>query len=85
VQGSIIWLLAEREELRAVRLAFVIADVVDLEGGMGDTVLVFQQFFEVAAAGVAVLALAYEDVGGEGWEARCDGPDVEVVDLDHAL
>ncbi len=65
----IIWLLAEREELRAVHLAFVIADVVDLEGGMGDTVLVCQQLLEVAAAGVAVLALADEDVGGEGWEA----------------
>jgi len=32
-------LLAEREELRAVHLALVIADVVDLEGGVRDTVL----------------------------------------------
>src|SRR5918998_554237 len=61
------------------------ADVVDLEGGVGDTVLAGEEVFEVAAASVAVFALADEDVGGEGREAGGDGPDVEVVDLHHAL
>lgn len=63
------WLLANCEEARAVQLALVFADVVDLEGGVGDTVLAGEEGFEVAAAGVAVLALADEDVGGEGGEA----------------
>ena len=56
-------LLAEREELRAVHLAFVFADVVDLEGGVGDAVLAGEEILEFAAAGVAVLVLADEDVG----------------------
>jgi hypothetical protein len=54
---------AEGEELWAVPLALVVADVVDLEGGVGDTVLAGEEGFEVAAAGVAVLTLADEDVG----------------------
>ena len=74
-------LLAEREEPRAVRLALVVSDVVDLQGGVGDAVLAGEEVFEVAAPGVAVLVLADEDVGGEGREAGCDLPYVEVVDL----
>ena len=66
---SVAWLLAEVEEARAVPLALVFAEVVHLEGSMGDTVLAGEEGFEVAAAGVAVLALADEDVGGEGGEA----------------
>ena len=56
-------LLAEREELRSVYLALVIADVVDLEGGVGDAVLAGEEVLEFAASGVAVLVLADEDVG----------------------
>src|SRR5919199_1333805 len=63
----------------------MVADVVYLEGGVGDVVLTGEEVFEVAPAGVAVLALADEDVGGESREAGGDGPDVEVVDLQHAL
>ena len=47
----------------------MVAHVVDLEGGMGDAVLVGEEFFEFAPAGVAVFVLADEDVGGEGREA----------------
>lgn len=47
----------------------MVAYVVDLEGGMGDTVLLGEEFFELSPAGVAVFALADEDVGGEGWKA----------------
>ena len=63
------WLLAEREEPGAVHLAPVLAYVVDLEGGVLDTVLAQEEIFEVAAPGVAIFALADQDVGGEGWEA----------------
>src|SRR5215204_4793573 len=63
----------------------MVAYVVDLEGGMGDVVLAGKEFFEFAPAGVAVFVAADEDVGGEGREARGDGPDVEVVDLDYAF
>jgi hypothetical protein len=63
----------------------MVAHVVDLEGCMGDAVLVGEELFEFAPAGVAVFVLADEDVGGEGREARGDGPDVEVVDLDYAF
>src|SRR5215204_5301644 len=63
----------------------MVAHVVDLEGGVGDAVLVSEELFEFAPAGVAVFVLADEDVGGEGREARGDGPDVEVVDLDYAF
>ena len=61
--------LAEWEELWAVYLALVVTDVVDLEGSMGDAVLAGEEVLELAAAGVAVLALADEDVGGERREA----------------
>jgi hypothetical protein len=63
------WLLAEWEEPGAVHLALVLTDVVDLEGGMFDTVLALEEIFEVAAPRVAVFALADQDVGGEGGEA----------------
>ena len=63
----------------------VVAYVVHLQGGMGDTVFVGEEIFEFAPAGVAVLVAAYEDVGGECGEAGGYGPDVEVVDLDYAL
>jgi hypothetical protein len=63
----------------------MVVHVVDLEGGMGDAVLVGEEFFEFAPAGVAVFVLADEDVSGEGREARGDGPDVEVMDLDYTL
>src|SRR5215212_6684001 len=59
----------------------MVAHVVDLEGGVGDAVLVSEELFEFAPAGVAVFVLADEDVGGEGREARGDGPDVEVWTL----
>ena len=41
----------------------VVAYVVHLQGGMGDTVFVGEEIFEFAPAGVAVLVAAYEDVG----------------------
>src|SRR5215210_4571171 len=63
----------------------MVAYVVDLEGGMGDVVLAGEEFFEFAPAGVAVFLAADEDVGGEGREARGDGPDVEIVDLHYAF
>ena len=63
----------------------MVANMVDLESGVGDAVLVSEELFEFAPAGVAVFVLADEDVGGEGREARGDGPDVEVVDLDNAF
>src|SRR5918997_1102355 len=78
-------LLAEVEEARAVRLALVVSEVVDLEGGMGDTVLAREEVFELAAARVAVLATADQDVGRERREAGGDLPDVQVVDLRYAL
>ena len=64
------WLLAEWEEPGAVHLALVLTDVVDLEGGMFDTVLAQEEIFEVAAPRVAVFALADQDVG----LALCDAP-----------
>ena len=39
------------------------AHVVDLEGGMGDTVLVGEKFFEFAPSGVAVFVPSDEHVG----------------------
>src|SRR5215210_3080373 len=63
----------------------MVADVVDLEGGMGDIVFVGEEVFEFAPAGMAVFVPADEDVGGEGWKARGYGPDVEVVNLDYAI
>lgn len=47
----------------------MLANMVDLEGSVGDAVLVSEQLFELAPAGVAVFVLADEDVGGEGREA----------------
>jgi hypothetical protein len=41
----------------------MVAHVVDLEGGMGDAVLVGEELFEFAPAGVAVFLPADEDVG----------------------
>ncbi len=57
------WLLAEREKLGTVHLALVLTDVVDLEGGVLDTVLALEEIFEVAASRVAVFARADQDVG----------------------
>src|SRR5829696_993979 len=79
------WLLAEGEEPRAVTLVFVVADVVDLEGSVGDAVLLGEEVFEVAAPGVAVFATADEDVGREGREAGGDRPYVKVVYLHDAF
>ena len=47
----------------------MVANMVDLEGGVGDAVLVSEEPFEFTPAGVAVFVLADEDVGGEGREA----------------
>ena len=47
----------------------MVAHMVDLEGGMRDAVLVSEEFFEFAPAGVAVFVPSDEDVGGEGREA----------------
>jgi hypothetical protein len=44
-------LLAEREEPRAVSLALVVSNMVDLQGGVGDAVLAGEESFEVAAPG----------------------------------
>ena len=63
----------------------MVADVVYLEGGMGDTVFAGEEVFQFATAGVAIFLAADEHVGGEGGEARGNGPDVEVVDLDYAF
>src|SRR5215210_4493828 len=63
----------------------MVADVVDLEGGMGDIVFVGEEVFEFAPADMAVFVPADEDMGGEGWKARGYDPDVEVVDLDYAI
>src|SRR5215207_1811986 len=63
----------------------MVADVVYLEGGMGDTVFVGEEVFEFAPAGVAVFLAADEHVGGEGGEARGYGPDVQVVNLEDAF
>ena len=47
----------------------MVAHVVNLEGGVGDIELMGEEFFEFAAAGVAVFVPPDEDVGCEGWEA----------------
>lgn len=47
----------------------MVSDVVDLKGGVGDAVLVGEETFEFASAGVAVLLAPDEDVGGEGGKA----------------
>ncbi len=47
----------------------MVVHVVDLEGSMGDPVLVGEELFEFAPAGVAVFVPADENVGGEGREA----------------
>src|SRR5215207_448452 len=75
----------ERGEAEGLEGGVMVAHVVDLQGGMGDTVLVGEEAFEFAPAGVAVFVSAYEDMSGEGWKAGGDGPDVEVVDLDYAI
>ena len=41
----------------------MVAHVIDLEGGMGDAVLVGEEFFEFAPAGVAVFVPSDEHVG----------------------
>ena len=59
----------ERGEAEGLEGGVMVANVVDLQGGMGDTVLLGEEAFEFAPAGVAVFVPADEDVGGEGWEA----------------
>src|SRR5215216_6672864 len=59
----------------------LISGVVHLEGGVFDAVLVGEEFFQVAAPGMAVLVVADEHVGREGGEAAGYGPDVQVVDF----
>jgi hypothetical protein len=58
-----------RGEAEGLEGSVMVAHVVDLESGMGDAVLVGDELFEFAPAGVAVFVLTDEDVGGEGWEA----------------
>ena len=58
-----VWLLDAGEELEAGTGGGVFADVVHLEGGVFDIVLVGEEPLEVAAAGVTVLVLADEHVG----------------------
>ena len=57
------WLLAEGEEPWAVTLVFVVADVVDLEGGVLDAIVAGEDLFEVTPPGVAVLVAADQHVG----------------------
>src|SRR5919112_1211088 len=63
----------------------MVAYMVHLEGGMGDSVFAGEEVFEFAPAGVGVFLAADQHVGGEGGKARGYGPDVEVVDLDDAF
>ena len=56
--------------------------MVDLQRRVVDPEAVVQQPLELAAPGVAVVALGHEHVGGERREARRDLPDVQIVDLD---
>ena len=74
-------LLAARAELQIMECALVVAGVVYLEGCVLDAVLAGEEFFEVTAAGVAVLVAADEDVGRERGEAGGNGPDVQVMNL----
>ncbi len=41
----------------------MVADVVDLEGGVLDAILAGEDLFEVAPPSMAVLVVAYEYVG----------------------
>ncbi|GAA3899764.1 hypothetical protein GCM10023084_60290 [Streptomyces lacrimifluminis] len=50
--------------------------VVDLERGVGDAVVVLEEFLRVAADGVAVAARLDQDVRGEGGLAGGDLPDM---------
>src|SRR5918912_1415914 len=47
----------------------VVADVIDLKGGVLDAVLAGEELFEVAAPGVAILVAADEHVSRESREA----------------
>src|SRR5215210_9417710 len=76
---------AARAELQAVEGGGMVVDVVYLEGGVFDPVLAGEEFFEVAAPGVAVLFVADQDVGRERRETGGDGPDMQVVNLHYAL
>ena len=51
-------------EVEGLEGGVVVVGVIYLEGGVGDPELVGEELFEVAAAGVAVLLVADEDVGG---------------------
>jgi hypothetical protein len=51
-------------EVEGLEGGVVVVGVIYLEGGVGDPELVSEELFEVAAAGVAVLLVADEDVGG---------------------
>jgi hypothetical protein len=62
----------------------VVTDVVDLEGGVLDTVLAGENLFEVAPPSVAVFVAADEHVGRERRKAGSNGPDVQVVYLRYA-
>ena len=52
-------------EAESLEGGVMVAYVVDLEGGMGDAVLLGQKFLEFAPAAVAVFVSADQDVGGE--------------------
>ena len=59
----------ERGEAEGLEGGVMVADVVYLEGGMGDAIFAGEEVFEFAPAAVAVFLAADEYVGGEGGEA----------------
>ena len=62
-------------------LAGALRQVVDLQGQVGDAVVVGQEFLQVGADRVAVLARFDEHVRRRGGHPRRDLPDVQVMDL----
>jgi len=76
--------VAAREEPQARPFGRVVAEVVDLEGGVLDAVLAGKDLFEVSSSGVAILVATDEHVGRERRKAGGDGPDMQVVNLRYA-
>ena len=58
--------------------------VIDLEGRVVDAVVVIEHVLEVASNRMAVVVGANKDVRREGWKARADRPQVEIVDADNS-
>ena len=68
-----------RNGLAEVDAARCRLDVLDLQGRVMQVEAIMKETFQVASDGVAIVALAHQDVRGECGKVRPDLPYVQVV------